>query len=1641
MGTVINIPITGVSVRKFPRQGHMINNYVPFKNLIINKQPSSEDFGFAISNFRTTNLGYSHKLPLEIDIQNYPDGSVNLIINDDLNKPKLINSRFSTLENFTFTIPDHSGNKDTSLYDENNLNLDASLYKNITQIPKIIFDGLDSDGYFPCGTYHFYFKLSDNDGNESDFIGESSSVVCHIGKINDPFSMRMGMENENSEKRVLFTLSNLDETYDNVVVYYSRVTSGEEESDLVTYHRILDGFPIKNGICKLQLHGKEPAQLVTLQDINPMYYYCDHVKTQAICQNRLCLGNIQEQYVDYEQLKNLSLYITAKPDISEPFSNVNFLYKSYVDTDYAHGYYNAKNIYYRTGYWPEEYYRFGIVFMLENYSLTSVFNIRGGDLSAPDVFSKIPLDSSNIVKYDDAGFLLDENGNKISSENAFGIYKMPSENAFGGLLGIEFSIPEGVLQKLQDLGIKGYFFVRQNRKPIIIGQGVAIGKTSKDFGNIPVLKDHYQNKFFTESFLKKKTSKQGYELIQERDIIYPESKNVTIQAAIVPEAVVREPLYNQIFLGQNFSCSVVGIEQEKNGFTRASKYRYTTNTRLPDNDEIKNPFITTLLNIPSGVKIKTNGQDYYSSQAGVAEDVSTFISVLHDWKHEGNPNIKVGAKAHSALVSENLSDCIPFQLKQDQVVRGVFGAYVGLGEVENDTLHFGDVFNIRHENYNPDDPDWMDQQVILRSYDKSAYYAISDRFELNTNQYTAQHTCFRGDCYICPFTHRIIRNHIDPELPTNDKIVDITAWNDNFLVLTKAQIEDQESQTGYRYINEVVPLFKARNKWYIDENGNAVNLQGQGAAAMFASLFTFGLNNLNENNHNEIWEKDLSELQWGDGSNVVILLPNDSKFAKAGGIGETFGMPNTWYEYGTRKISRSDINSIGLGHWLTVFVRSNINLCLRDIDKYQLSEKVIFNKERGFYPLYPTTLESEYKLPESKLINGACNTSLSKKAQTILPEIPYIKQYYDTRIVFSDVYNGGWKNGFRVFQSKNYQDLPKTYGALVKLVEFGGNLIGVMEHGIVLIPVNERTIAAAGDGGGAYINTDIVLPQNPNVISGDIGSLWGQSVLKTPTNCIYGVDTSTKKIWRIKDGQLECISDFKLQRFLNDNISLKEWDKACEIGFRDVKTHYNNFKKDVMFVFYNDDKQWHICFNEYLQTFTTFYSWAPSYSANINNTFITLDLEDSKNNVNTYNNFARTNLYKTYNKLGVNVGFNGKDLSSEDYICYIIDNDTLTSPTLRLQAIYNKCSSDKNPFYFKQSANLDVTINHICSLYNPLFHDDNKYFNLTKIPFNGGVDFEISLKNDPSLIEELKTKKYVTCKIQIEYWDLVQNKNGDIEEQFKTDFVLYRINNSDEKLTNLLWKHGQSGIYDGQHEILPTNWYNKQEPFEFEFIVQENQWQQLLFNNLLISSNNVKPEEIQFEIIGDSYDWWKYKDVINFVNKISSNEEELQLNYLQLLTYTQQELHDKIWPEANYPMLKDKQGSTNYTIKSIPYISHIRRTSLGEEYNKFSDNTTNVQLVYDDLLPEKHIRTTQKCNDMKQWGRIKGNMEYKEDTWVTDIRHLNFKIAYSKNNILQFKKLDYAKLRDKYVKVKIKYSGKDLAVIRGVLTLLDISSC
>ena len=46
-----------------------------------------------------------------------------------------------------------------------------------------------------------------------------------------------------------------------------------------------------------------------------------------------------------------------------------------------------------------------------------------------------------------------------------------------------------------------------------------------------------------------------------------------------------------------------------------------------------------------------------------------------------------------------------------------------------------------------------------------------------------------------------------------------------------------------------------------------------------------------------------------------------------------------------------------------------------------------------------------------------------------------------------------------------------------------------MEHGILMIPVNERAMMTNESGENVYINTDNVLPQNPKVLSASFGSL------------------------------------------------------------------------------------------------------------------------------------------------------------------------------------------------------------------------------------------------------------------------------------------------------------------------------------------------------------------------------------------------------------------------------------------------------------------------------------------------------------------------------------------------------------------------
>lgn len=71
----------------------------------------------------------------------------------------------------------------------------------------------------------------------------------------------------------------------------------------------------------------------------------------------------------------------------------------------------------------------------------------------------------------------------------------------------------------------------------------------------------------------------------------------------------------------------------------------------------------------------------------------------------------------------------------------------------------------------------------------------------------------------------------------------------------------------------------------------------------------------------------------------------------------------------------------------------------------------------------------------------------------------------------------------------------------------------------------------------------------------------------------------------------------------------------------------------------------------------------------------------------------------------------------------------------------------------------------------------------------------------------------------------------------------------------------------------------------------------------------------------------------------------------------------------------------------------------------------------------------QDCINIKEYGRRLGNICYNEDRWYITLRPI-----YYKENTLKT-----TKIRDKYAKIRVKYSGEKLAVIVALQSMFTLS--
>lgn len=140
-----------------------------------------------------------------------------------------------------------------------------------------------------CGSYTFYFKLADADGNESEVLAESGIVQVHIGEDATPQEMRMGMQDEDSCKSISFKITNIDSGFDYVHVLFARSSSGNDQAAVDNYAKVIFDYPVYNKQADITITGREQILGISAQELYTDYADIQCVKTQTIVNNVLFL--------------------------------------------------------------------------------------------------------------------------------------------------------------------------------------------------------------------------------------------------------------------------------------------------------------------------------------------------------------------------------------------------------------------------------------------------------------------------------------------------------------------------------------------------------------------------------------------------------------------------------------------------------------------------------------------------------------------------------------------------------------------------------------------------------------------------------------------------------------------------------------------------------------------------------------------------------------------------------------------------------------------------------------------------------------------------------------------------------------------------------------------------------------------------------------------------------------------------------------------------------------------------------------------------------------------------------------------------------------------------------------------------------
>lgn len=1247
--------------------------------------------------FITDELSFDLAHPVTMIPQYSYDGSVNLILTDGKNQPKIINSRFSALGKDTYETVDRSGSNDTNIYDQGDqFEVDTSLYKIVKRIPKLKLVDINSGGNLKCGNYHFYFKLADADGNETDFIAESGLVSIFIGE-HYPQSVYTGNRDENAVKQVIFKLSNIDPAYSYVHVYYSRYSAEDGENRVVHYKQINKDYTVDHfQESTILVTGFEQTYDVTKEDINLFYNIIDSAKAATTAKSMLFLGNVHKPALPCEKLKDLSLrFLPYLKDKKYELS----MDQEYVINSKSRGYYDPLYIYDNVGYWNKELYRLGIVYIMSNGQLSRVFNIRGRtqlavfnegseDYYIDHQYTKFEIDEE--VKYNESTGLIMSNGVNVANENVKGVIQLNSEDDTNVVHALEIRVSNKVIDKLKELGVQGYFFVRQNRIPLILAQGITIGVDK--VGRVPTIptKGGMLNDLASElngsTYVETKDI-NGINFISE-GFLSRYSFNLKPRGGffgLIGKLAICAGLLAGVVAGAIFTCGAGSavFGGMISGFIGGVGTGAAAAVGLTG---IAATACTVGAAVGLGAAAGAAAGAVVGTAVGAVDSAIKGINrMITPTKLQGRKtNIPNGYKRvetdDSRLLGKTFEDRIIIKDNTCNEVGAILCPDYDVQPQYYNQLITGGEFILKTSNSQALINHYSVKEETSTKVEQGYYFSNDSRhFYISQQQYSNVNTVQTYSARLQAIPDNISCATIG-KIKFRSKAGDgAEAWRYEFIgedfnhIASTNTAETKEKDDGTEKSQEEVTADLSSKKVKDQIKQKEVNsdivrgsfgpyigmIDYPGQSAETVSIMIPGYSDTLFNEYVKIRMNDVdpyhtisdrfdindlsdyqavkSNLQGdiGEKSDLIMEInrgdcyicqfthrlnrnfndeshPYNSDIVDASSWKSHYKIEKS-EEFS--KINVGDVNAVNLGMWVTFTVRSNKNLNVRSLDGSVVEEAAMMGHPRGFYPHDGMIAEGSYKSPEALVYNDGFSKNLSERINVGLIDTPYNdfdRDWFGTRIMYSNVHiNNAYKNGFRVFKGTAFKDYTRQYGSITKLLNYGDDLFVVFEHGLALIPIQERAIAAQGSGGMAYINTDEILPNTPNIISESYGSTWADSVIITPQDgetsiAIFGIDTYAKKIWMYSGGAFTILSSLQVQEFLNKNITLSERDKDPILGIRNVKTTYNAFKRDVMFTFYDDligteEKVWNLCYNLLLKKFITFYSWVPSFMASINN--------------------------------------------------------------------------------------------------------------------------------------------------------------------------------------------------------------------------------------------------------------------------------------------------------------------------------------------------------------------------------------------------------------------------------------------------------